>query len=178
MKTIQINTLEMIANLNQQLANADRKIAEYKKAGETLAKLVIEQSKIINDCMREIPVGNVTTHKPENLSERIGFFVEKYSKYAEAEERLCDILGLDIDIDQVEKTIECLQNDYCIYKETLEMIRDGTEYAQDLANKALDWKDVEKLDQKELCEDNLMLKLELATLWKDYRRLEEAYNEK
>jgi hypothetical protein len=36
--------------------------------------------KIINDTLRELPVGNISTHTPESIPERVGYWVRESAK--------------------------------------------------------------------------------------------------
>ena len=173
---------KMIDEQRQISKNLNIRIDELSKHNEVLCELSNEQSYIINSCMAEVPVENITTHTPENLAERIGDIVNNQCSLYNGAEQLCNLLYTD-NLDESIKVVRDMQDEHCIYRDALKMIRDGTEYAQDLADKVLGWQGAENLDPKELCEDNLSLKIELEHLWKeyqvvvkDYQKLEEDFD--
>ena len=192
--------LEVIADLNQQLANADRAIynqdkvittlqeecddqnkafakqdsfiedlcvdiTDLKKHIKVLQELCNEQSLIINACMAEVPVdvGNYTTHTPENLVDRIAYLVTDQSRLSNYEEILCDLLEVD-EMDEAIEVVHYMQDKHCVYREALETIMEGTDYAQGLAEKILGWTDSEEYDVDNLRDENLELKMEIEQL--------------
>ena len=47
---------------------------------------------IINATLRELPEGNINTHTPDSIPERVAYFVSGYAKANEKLERLCDLV--------------------------------------------------------------------------------------
>jgi hypothetical protein len=47
---------------------------------------------IINATLRELPVGNLNTHTPDSIPERVAYFVSEYAKANEKLERLGDLV--------------------------------------------------------------------------------------
>lgn len=47
---------------------------------------------IINATLRELPVGNLNTHTPDSIPERVAYFVGEYAKANEKLERLGDLV--------------------------------------------------------------------------------------
>jgi hypothetical protein len=67
---------QQIANLTahiNKIENEDKHFSDFKAA----EKKLIEFLKIINDTLRELPVGNISTHTPESIPERVGHWVRE-----------------------------------------------------------------------------------------------------
>jgi len=150
---------------NNNLVELIQRVADAN-VNETIAK----QSAIINACMAEVPVGNYTTHTPENLAERISDIVTDQCRLYNAEEQLCDLLDVN-DIDEVIEVICYMQDKHSAYQEALETIMQGTDYAQELAAKTLGWSDSDEYDIDDLRDENLELKMELEKISNDYYEL-------
>jgi len=49
-------------------------------------------TEIIQATLRELPVGNIKTHTPESIPERVAYFVSEYAKAAETIERINELV--------------------------------------------------------------------------------------
>ena len=161
-----------IDNLNFDLSLHKKEEALISKKNElenhikVLQELCNEQSLLINACLAEIPVGNYTTHTPQKLPERIANIVSDQCSLYNNEETLCDFLDVD-DMEDAIEVVKYMQEKYFVYRDALKTIQEGTEYAQEIANKILGWNDSDEYDIDDLRSENLELKLAIEALIKE-----------
>lgn len=78
---------QQIANLTahiNKIENEDKHFSDFK----TAEKKIIEFHKIINDTLRELPVGNISTHTPESIPERVSYYLKELAEYTQRVEDL------------------------------------------------------------------------------------------
>ena len=86
---------ELIRSLRADISKLDEE-NEYLSDFKAAAEEEIETHKnIINETLRELPVGNISTHTPESIPERVSYYLKELAEYTqrvEAWEKCADDL--------------------------------------------------------------------------------------
>jgi hypothetical protein len=93
-KQLEQLTLEKIDEVNDEAGY--RKYLEVPEMVEIISSIIEEKyMQIINDTLRELPVGNISTHTPESIPERVSYYLKELAEYTqkvEAWEKCADDL--------------------------------------------------------------------------------------
>jgi hypothetical protein len=93
-KQLEQLTLEKIDEVNDEAGY--RKYLEVPEMVEIISSIIQEKyMQIINDTLRELPVGNISTHTPESIPERVSYYLKELAEYTqkvEAWEKCADDL--------------------------------------------------------------------------------------
>lgn len=75
-KLLEEETLQKIKEVNDEAGY--RSYLEVPEMVNIIASIIEEKyMQIINDTLRELPVGNISTHTPESIPERVGYWVRE-----------------------------------------------------------------------------------------------------
>jgi hypothetical protein len=84
--------IQMLRDEVKKLDEENEYLSDFKAAAE---EEIEAHKNIINETLRELPVGNISTHTPESIPERVSYYLKELAEYTqrvEAWEKCADDL--------------------------------------------------------------------------------------